>query len=67
MKDSKDLFRNEYKSKIETKNAEDNNPTIFPLDPSLKELIDSLFLLLITLVMLIEFKETVIENLSFQE
>ena len=56
----KSVYWNEYKSKIETKNAENNNPTRFPLD--FKELINSLFLLLITLVVLVEFKETVTEH-----
>ena len=34
MKDLKDQYWNEYKSKIERKNADDNNVTRFPLDAS---------------------------------
>ena len=45
-------YWNEYKSKIETKES-DNYLTRFPLDASFKDLIDSLFLLLAILMMVI--------------
>ena len=58
----------EYKSKIDSKNADDNNLTRFYLDASFQEvIINCLFFPLITLVVLIEFEETVIENVFFQE
>ena len=46
------VYWNEYKSKIETKES-GNYLTRFPLDASFKELIDSLFLLLAILMMVI--------------
>ena len=59
---------NEYKSKIEIKEVNDNrNLKDFFLMLLFKELIDGLFLLLIILIMLIEFKETAIESIFFQE
>ena len=61
-------YWNEYKSKIEIKQANDQTLGRFPLDASFKDLIDILFLLLIILIMvLIESKETIIENNFFQE
>ena len=77
----KSVYWNEYKSKIETKNAENNNPTRFPLDASFQG-VNKLFVLAFnntggasrvqrnshrTLVVLVEFKETVIESISFQK
>ena len=50
------IYWNEYKSKIETKAADNNNITRFPLDASFqvfKEFIDYLSLLLIILIMAI--------------
>ena len=62
------VYWNEYKSKIETKEADANNLKRFPLDASFQGLIDCLFLLLAILKMvLIELKEIVIENTFFQE
>ena len=54
------VYWNEYKSKIETKEADANNFKIFPFGSYFKGLIDCLFLLLMMLIiMIIEFKETV--------
>ena len=65
-KDNVDLNWNEYKSKIETKNSS-NNFTRFLLHASFQG-VNRLFLLLtILIMMLIELKETSIENISFQE
>ena len=62
------IYWNEYKSKIETKEADDNNATRFPLDAFFKGLIDCLFLLLTILKILIKkLKVTVIENISYKE
>ena len=62
------IYWNEYKPKIETQEADDNNFKIFPLDRLFKELLDCLFLLLtIQIMVLIELKETVIENTFSQE
>ena len=53
------VYWNEYKSKIETKEADANNLKRFPLDASFQGLIDCLFLLLAILKMvLIELKES---------
>ena len=61
-------YWNEYKSKIETKEADANILKDFLSMLLFKRLIDCLLLLLMTLIMmLIEFKETVIENIFFQE
>ena len=61
------VYCNEYKSKIETKTADDNNVTRFPLDTSFQG-VNNLVLLLIILKMAIErLKETVTENISYQE
>ena len=67
------VFWDEYKSKIETETAEKINLQDFLLMLLFKELIDCSFLLLITLlrmmlkfllaILLIEFKETVTENI----
>ena len=62
------VYCNEYKSKIEIKQANDQTLARFPLDASFKDLIYFLFLLLIILIMvLIESKETITENNFFQE
>ena len=61
------VYWNEYKSKIEKKQANDHFLQDFPLMLLFKESIDSFFLLLIKLMVLIEFKETVIEITTFQE
>ena len=64
----KSVYWNEYKPKIETQEADDNNLKIFSLDLLFKELLDCLFLLLtIQIMVLIELKETVIENMFSQE
>ena len=59
------LYWNEYKSKIKNKRSKLLRDFLLMLLS--KELRDCLFLLLITLVVLVEFKETVIENNSSQE
>ena len=74
------VYRNEHKSKIGAKTADKKILQDFLLMLLFKELIDSLVLLLITLLrmmlmmpknqltrLLIEFKETIIENIFFQE
>ena len=62
------VYWNEYKSKIETKTADNNNVTRFPLDASFQGVNRFLFLLLTTLKMVIErLKETIMENISYQE
>ena len=62
------VYWNEYKSKIETKAADNNNVTRFFLMLLFKGLIDCLFLLLTILIMEItKLKETVIENISSRE
>ena len=70
------VYWNEYASKIETKKLDANNVTRFLLDASFQG-VNRLFLLLIILlkmlliiqltILLIEFKETVIENISNQD
>ena len=71
------VYWNEYQSKIETKTADDNNVTRFPLDASFQG-VNRLFLLLLRILLLLillvmnfmmlkELKETVIENISYQE
>ena len=69
MKDLKDQSIGiKINKKIETKTADDNNVTRFPLDASFQGLIDCLFLLLTKLKMVTKrLKETVIENISYQE
>ena len=60
------VYWNEYKSKIETKTADDNNVTSLLYMLLFKGLIDCLFLLLTILKMVIKrLKETVIENISY--
>ena len=62
------VYWNEHKSKIETKAADNNNVTRFSLDASFQGLNRLLFLLLTILKMVIKkLKETVIENISYQE
>ena len=46
------VYWNEYKSKIETKDADNNNVTRFPLDTLFKGLIDYLSLLLMILIIM---------------
>ena len=68
------VYWNEYKSKIETKTADKRNITRFSLDASFQGVNRLFLLLLITLlrmmlkfqlvILLIEFKETDIENIS---
>ena len=61
------VFWNEYKSKIEAKAAGNNNVTRFFLDASFQG-VNRLFVLIMMLIMmLIEFKETVTENNFSQE
>ena len=61
------VYWNKYKSNIETK-AADNNFKKFPLDASFQG-VNRLFFLLLTIqtMMLTRLKETVIENISYQE
>ena len=61
------VYWNEYKSKKKQKIQKIIILQDFHLMFLFKELIDSLFSILITLAVLIEFKETVIENIFFQE
>ena len=62
------VYWNEYKSKIKTKTADNNHVTRFLLDAFFKGLIDYLFLLLVMLIMILtRLKETVIQNISYQE
>ena len=62
------VYWNEYKSKIETKEAEANNLKDFPVMLLFKELIDCFFLLLTILIMVItRLKEIVTENIFSQE
>ena len=62
------VYWNEYKSKIETKEADASNLKRFSLDSFFKELIEYLCLLSIILVMVItRLKGTVRENISSQE
>ena len=61
------VYWNEYKSKIETKDTDANNLKRFPLDASFQG-VNCLFLLLtIQIMVLTELKETVIENIFYQE
>ena len=62
------VYWNEYESKIETKNLDNNNPTRFLLDASFQG-VNRLFsfLLSITLIVITKLKEIVIENVFFQE
>ena len=56
------VYGNEYKSKIETKQASNQNPIRFPLDVT--KLINCLFLLLkMLMMMIIELKEAVVQNI----
>ena len=62
------VYWNEYKSKIETETADNNNVTRFPLDSSIQGVNTLLFLLLIIqIIMITMLKETVIENISSQD
>ena len=61
------VYWNEYQSKKETKTAANNNVTRFLLETSF-EGANRLFLLLTILIMMLtRLKETVIENISYQE
>ena len=71
------VYWNEYKLKIETKTADNNNVTRFQLDASFQG-VNRLFVLAFNnttedvasnpiTILLIEFKETVIENTSYHE
>ena len=62
------VYWNKYKSNIETKAADNNNFRRFPLDASFQG-VNRLFFLLLTIqtMMLARLKETVIENISYQE
>ena len=59
---------NEYKPKIETKTADDNIVTRFPLDASFQR-VNRLFILVFENIKIVikKLKETVIENISYQE
>ena len=65
---NRSVYSNEYKSKIETKNLDNNNVTRFPLDASFQR-VNRLFVLAynILMVMPIKSKKIVVENISFQE
>ena len=68
MKDLKDRFIGMDKSKIETKTADNDNITRFPLDASFQGANRCLFLLLTIMKMAIpRSKEAVIEDISYQE
>ena len=58
------VYWNEYQSKTETKTADNNNVTRFPLDASFK-VANRLFILAFENTE--NAKETVIENISYQE
>ena len=62
------VYWNEYKSKIETKNLDANIVTRFPLYASFQG-VKRLFALALTILkmVLIKLKETVIENISYQQ
>ena len=60
------VYWNEYQTKIESRNSDDNNLTRFPLDASFQGV--CLFLLLTIVIMTIKkLKETVAEIISFRE
>ena len=60
------VYWNEYKSIIETKEADANNFTRYPLDPSFQGVNRFFFLLLtILIIVLLEFKETVTGDTFF--
>ena len=62
------VFWNEYKSKIETHELDNNNLKRIPLDSSFQGLNRFLFLLLTVLRMMqINLKEIVIKNVFYQE
>ena len=62
------VYWNEYKSKIETKNLDNNNVTRFLLDAPFQGVYRLFVLLLTTLIMVIaRLKETVIENIFSYE
>ena len=61
-------YWNEYQTKIETRNLDNKNLTRFPSVLLFKELEDCFFLLLAMLIMVIKkLKETVTQNIFFQE
>ena len=61
------VYWNEYQTKIETRNLDNNNFTIIPLDASFQG-VRRLFLLLTILIMAArKLKETVKQNIFFQE
>ena len=62
------VYWNEYQTKIETRNLNDKNPTRFYLDASFQGVKDCLFLLLTILIMALrKLKETVTQNIFFEE
>ena len=62
------VYWNEYKSKIETKPADNNNVTRFPVDVSFQGM-NRLFVFAFdnTEMVIKKLKETVTENISYQE
>ena len=62
------VYWNEYQSKMETKTADDINVIRFPLDASFRG-VNRLFFLLLTILkmVIIKLKETIIENIFYQE
>ena len=62
------FYWNQYKTEIDSKGLDNNNPLRIYLDASFKDLKDCLFLLLtILIVVLKELKETIVGNIFFQE
>ena len=62
------VYCNEYQTKIESKNSNNDNLTRFPLDASFQGVRRLLFLLLITLRVTIKrLPKTALENIFYQE
>ena len=61
------VYWNKHKTKIESKNLDNDNPTRFYLDASF-QVVKRLFVLALTILMIVikKLKETAIENTSFQ-
>ena len=62
------VYQNEYETKIESKNLDNNNLTRLPLDaPLFKELEDCFFLLLITLLLMFPIMQLTIPTTVLKE
>ena len=61
------VYWNEYKSKIQSKPANDQSLTRFPLDASFQGINRQFLLLMMIIMMLIKLKETTTENIFSQE